>query len=209
MRKPTATPNFNRTTSVLLLEKIQRWDDREAWEEFFLRYHPMLMRWTEAQVRDRGDAAELVQLIWFDLVRRIQKFSYNPRRSFRGWLWRVHRNRMLDFFKVRQRYERHLRHFALQQEGDLLRNAAPPTIDSSGHSLAKSDRRVQELDRLIGIQDQVKQRVSEKSWTIFWQVAVEGRPLSDVAKDHSMKYGSAFAAYSRVTKMLRQEALRQ
>jgi hypothetical protein len=116
---------------------------------------------------------------------------------------------MLDFFKVRQRYERHLRHFALQQQGDLPRNAAPPTIDSSCHSFAKSDRRVQELDRLIGIQDQVKQRVSEKSWTIFWQVAVEGRPLSDVAKDHSMKYGSAFAAYSRVTKMLRQEALRQ
>jgi hypothetical protein len=62
---------------------------------------------------------------------------------------------------------------------------------------------------LIDIQAEVKRRVSEKSWTIFWQVTIEGRPLSDVAKEHSMKYGSAFAAYSRVTKMLRKEAFRQ
>jgi RNA polymerase sigma factor (sigma-70 family) len=209
VRKPTATPNFNRTTSVLLLEKIKRWDDREAWEEFFSRYHPMLVRWTEAQVRDRSDAAELVQLIWFDLIRRIRNFSYNPQYSFRGWLRRVHRNRMLDFFKVHQRYERHLKSFAFQHQDDLLRSAAPPTVKSSSHPSAKSECRVQELDRLIDIQAEVKRRVSEKSWTIFWQVTIEGRPLSDVAKEHSMKYGSAFAAYSRVTKMLRKEAFRQ
>ena len=64
------------------------------------------------------------------------------------------------------------------------------------------------IDRALEIQNRVKQRTSGQTWAIFWEVTIENQALGDVARKYSMRYASAFAAVSRVHKMLKEEALK-
>ena len=60
--------------------------------------------------------------------------------------------------------------------------------------------------RILEIQNRVQDRVSAQTWELFWQVTIENQSVGDVARAHSMRYASVFAAVSRVNKMLRAES---
>jgi RNA polymerase sigma-70 factor (ECF subfamily) len=196
-------------TSGTLLRRVQRTDDQAAWSELFDRYQPMLVRWTRAQLGSRVDADEISQRIWTELVRRLPDFSYDPKRSFRAWLKSLHRSRVLDYLKQNRRYQKHLSRFAIENPesmvfcpGLLAPSTTTPPRSSTSNPTTES------IDRLLAIQGRVQERVSQKTWEIFHQVTFENQPIGQVARKYSMRYASVFAAVSRVTRMLKEEASR-
>jgi hypothetical protein len=58
------------------------------------------------------------------------------------------------------------------------------------------------------VQQAVRRRVSEQSWTVFWSIAVEGRSVRETAEAAGLTYFAAFAAEKRVRLMLRKEGER-
>jgi RNA polymerase sigma factor (sigma-70 family) len=170
----------------------------------YRRYQPLLQRWSRRTLRDADDAAEVSQLVWVELARRIHEFDYNPQGSFRGWLRRLHRSRSLDFLKGRKRYAERLERFALQPDSDDPHGS----LGSATWNDANRSQRLDKQSRLVDLQARVQSRVSPQTWQVFWSVVVENRTVSDVAAEHSMRYASAFAAVARVTKMLQREAQR-
>jgi RNA polymerase sigma factor (sigma-70 family) len=206
-------------TSGTLLKRARRIDDQTAWTELFERYQPMLVRWTRAQLGNRVDADEIAQRIWTELVKRLPEFSYDPKRSFRAWLKSLHRSRVLDYLKQSRRYQNHLIRFSCQYSEPLASGPFPVASSTTAHrtitlgngtpggGLGK-DPTTASIQRLLGIQRRVQERVSDTTWELFYQVTIENQSIGDVARHHSMRYASVFAAVSRVTKMLKEEANR-
>lgn len=189
-------------TSGTLLRRAKRIDDQEAWSELFDRYQPMLVRWTRAQLGNRIDADEVSQRIWAELVTRLPEFSYDPKRSFRAWLKSLHRSRLLDYLKLQRRYRNHLCRLADQSSDPIALDPRDRQVTTG-----RDDPTSKSIERLLEIQHRVEARVSSKTWAMYCQVTIENQSIGDVARQHSMRYASVFAAIARVNKMLKQEAL--
>ncbi|MFM7039759.1 MAG: RNA polymerase sigma factor [Planctomycetaceae bacterium] len=188
-------------TSGSLLDRLHTWSDRSAWQQFFTNYNPLLEAWTRRRLQNPADAQELVQNLWCELSRRLRSFKYNRDRSFRGWLRCLHSCRLSDFRKIERR--------RLARELQYATEAAPPLTHPTATATPECPRQRQQLERAHRIQVAVRQRVSSKSWDIFHDVAILGMEISETANRHQMRYASAWAAFSRVHKMLQQEAARE
>lgn len=192
-------------TSGTLLRRVQDWGDGDAWQELFRRYQPLLEKWTRARIRNPADATEISQIVWCELTRRLKEFEYDSNRSFRGWLRRLHTSRLLDYLKSQRRYRTRLQRIGLEQSAWASCEAeVVPRTDPAIDGIAQD--RLTEQVRLVQIQRRVQGRVSEQTWQIFWDVAIENQAISAVARKTSMRYASVFAAVTRVGKMLREEA---
>jgi hypothetical protein len=81
------------------------------------------------------------------------------------------------------------------------------TPNSNESNLPQSNPTELSIDRILEIQNRVQDRVSAQTWELFCQVTMENQTVGDVARAHSMRYASVFAAVSRVNKMLRAESV--
>lgn len=191
-------------TSGSLLDRLHTWSDRSAWQRFFTNYNPLLEAWTRPRLQNPADAQELVQNLWCELSRRLRSFKYNRDRSFRGWLRCLHSCRLSDFRKTeRRRLARELQYAAAVAAPEIHHTA------TAAAAIPECPRHQQQLERAHRIQVAVRNRVSPKSWDVFHDVAILGLDISETANRHHMRYASAWAAFSRVHRMLQQEAARE
>ena len=58
------------------------------------------------------------------------------------------------------------------------------------------------------VQDAVRRRVGERTWQVFWNVAVMGQSVREASEAAGLSYYAAFAAQKRVRQMLREEGQR-
>jgi RNA polymerase sigma-70 factor (ECF subfamily) len=193
-------------TSGSLIQRLHTWSDHSAWQRFFANYNPLLEAWTRTQLRNPADAQELVQLLWCELTRRLRSFNYNPAGSFRAWLRCLHSSRLRDFLKIeRRRINRELQHAATIAR----KTSVPHQPLRSTIATPESARHKQRLEQAIRIQESVRNRVSERTWAVFHDIAILGLDIADSAARHQMRYATAWAAFSRVHQMLKVEASRE
>jgi RNA polymerase sigma-70 factor (ECF subfamily) len=187
---------------------LHTWSDHSAWQRFFTNYNPLLEAWTRSQLRNPADAQELVQLLWCELSRRLRSFNYQPTRSFRGWLRCLHSCRLRDFLKIEHRRlareQQHAPTIAKIASSTPPTQTTPTTLPQSPGSI-----QIQRLEHAKRIQDAVRKRVSERTWAVFHDIAILGLDISDSAARHHMRYAAAWAAFSRVHQMLKNEASRE
>src|SRR5438132_38472 len=75
------------STSPTLLGRLRQGvADRSAWEEFVDRYGPAIFAWCRRRQLQEADARDVTQDVLVQLVRKLHAFTYDPARSFRGWL---------------------------------------------------------------------------------------------------------------------------
>jgi RNA polymerase sigma-70 factor (ECF subfamily) len=84
------------TTSFSLLERLRSPAEREAWARFVKLYTPLLYRWARDVRLGAQEAADLVQDVLTLLVQKLPEFTYDPDKSFRGWLRTVTLNKWRD-----------------------------------------------------------------------------------------------------------------
>lgn len=190
------------TTNPALLNRLGDWRDREAWVDFVTRYDPFIRSISRRYRLDAGTTEELCQRVWIDLARRMRTFRYDPGMTFRGWLRRLCQSRAIDLLRKNkvdavQTLESHVAASLLQ--------AAARDVDAEEGAAAERPlllRLAQE------VQDSVRRRVEERTWEIFWKVAVLGQSVHEAAEAAGITYYAAFAAQRRVGRMLRQEGQR-
>lgn len=193
-------------TSATLLSRARDWADNQAWNEMFQRYNPLLERWSEKYLVNHADVAEVNQRVWVTLARNIISFRYDPGKSFRAWLRTQHRWRMHEF--LRSRPPEIIDHeIATRFYNSLC------TMHGSQWSPTTTEEPecgfVDQLEtRLIELYGKVENRVTEKTWQIYWSIAMEKKGIGETAKIFEMTYAATFAAFTRVIKLLRDEALK-
>ncbi len=180
------------TTSVSLLERLQQPDEHQAWDRFVRLYTPMIYHWGRRVGLQPADAGDLVQEVFAILLRKLPQFSYDGRKSFRGWLKTVTLNKWRDH--LRRRHETPLGSAAAE-----LRGLAVPS--EVGLFEEAEYRR-----HLVGRALQVMQAdFQPTTWKACWEHVVSGRPAAEVAAELGITVGAVYAAKFRVLERLRQE----
>jgi RNA polymerase sigma-70 factor (ECF subfamily) len=190
------------TTNPTLLNRLGDWHDHEAWRDFVTRYDPVIRRYTRRYRLDAESTEELCQRIWIELARRMRTYRCDPGKTFRGWLCRLCQSRAIDLLR--------------QKKASAVERLEEQPVAASAHDtfaeIEVDDCAVQDRSRLLRqareVQDAVRRRVSERTWQVFWDIAVEGHTVRDTSAALGISYYAAFAARKRVGRMLREEGQR-
>jgi len=176
------------TTSVSLLQRLRQPADALAWARFVDIYTPLLLHWARRAGLQESDAADLIQDVFQVLVQKLPEFTYDPQKSFRGWLRTVLLNQWRT--KLRRPTER-----------SLDENACAVLPDGED-ALAEAEYR----NYLVGRALQVMQRdFQPATWQACWEHVARGRPAAAVAADLGLTVKAVYLAKARVLRRLREE----
>lgn len=175
-------------TSVSLLERLRCPHEATAWARFVDLYTPMMLVWARRLGLDDAESGDLLQEVFFALLKKLPSFSYQPGGSFRGWLKTV----------------------TLNKHREMRRGPALPCTDSKPlDELADPAEKFWEADyrrHLISRALELAQRdFQPTTWRAFHEVVVAGRNPADVAAELGVTVNAVYVARSRVIRHLRQE----
>lgn len=167
----------------------------QSWNEFSKMYDGMIQGWLYRQGVQSQDADDIRQEVMTIVLRRIGDFSHNGRTgAFRSWLKSITSNCLRDFWRKNKN--------RAVGGPDLAEMAAQLEDSCSNQSIlwdTEHDRYV--INHLL---EQISQRLSDKSVTVFRRIVIEEQPAEDVAADLGMKLGAARVAQHRVLNALKE-----
>jgi len=181
-------------TSLSLIARLQELGDGASWAEFLRIYQPVVYRIARRRGLQEADAQDVVQQVFVSISRSIEDWQGGLNRSpFRAWLTTIARNAVLKSLTRRPRD----RAAGTSSVMDLLYEI--PECDETA-----SDFEIETQHEIVRrAAEQIRMEFTAETWTIFWQTAIEGVPIADVA--HSMRRtpGSIYIARHRVLARLK------
>jgi RNA polymerase sigma-70 factor (ECF subfamily) len=188
-------------TRPSLLLRLRDPGDGRAWDEFTQIYGPLVRRLARRKGLQEADAADLEQEVFRAVSSAIDRWDPDPARGhFRGWLFRIARNILVDFLSRRRRHP--------PGTGDTVmkeRLEAMPARAEDDSSLVEEEYK-RELFRWAA--EQIRGEFSEPTWRAFWLTGVEGRGAKEAAETLGMTAGAVYRCKSRVMARLREAVQR-
>lgn len=180
-----------------MLIKIRDRSDHGAWREFMNLYGPVVYGFGRKRGLQDADAADLMQDVMRSVANSIGQLDYDRERgSFKGWLFTVTRNKLLNFVSARR-----IRPLATGDSStNQMLNSHPDANDVSEIWELEYQRRLAAL-----AMDRIKSEFQEKSWRAFWMTAVDGIAAAEVAKEIGISPGAIYVAKSRILARLKEE----
>ncbi len=112
-------------TCASLLIRIRHPDDADAWSEFLEIYQPLIGRIARRHGLQHADVTEVTQEVLTRVAKAVQNWQTSGRNgSFRGWISRVTKNLVIQYFRDRRRIPQ-------TAANSDLRRAIENTVDSS------------------------------------------------------------------------------
>lgn len=184
-------------TRFSLIGRLPNHEDQEAWHEFVQVYQPLIFRIARKRGLQHADAAEVTQEVLRRVAGSVSRLELNDSRgSFRGWLFRITRNATIDH--LRRDGCRSVMQFDSTCGG--VNGVADESAKDSGEFDAEYRRSL-----MLHAASLIRPEFQQRTWTAFWRTAVEGAPVSDVARELDMTPGAIYIARSRVMKRLAAE----
>jgi RNA polymerase sigma-70 factor (ECF subfamily) len=184
------------STRPSLLLRLRDSQDERAWAEFLEIYGPLVRRLAMRRGLQEADAADLTQEVFRVVAMAIDRWDPNPARgSFRGWLFRIARNLMVNLLEAQRRDPRGTGDSEFQA---LLEQQ--PVPDGEASALFEGEYRRQ---LFAWAAERVRGEFRATTWDAFWWVAVEGHDPSAVAGRLGISDGAVYVAKSRVMARLR------
>ncbi|WP_422931391.1 RNA polymerase sigma factor [Singulisphaera sp. PoT] len=186
------------STRPSLLVRLRDPRDEQAWGEFEQIYAPLVHRLARRSGLQDADADDLVQEVLRTVAGAIDGWDPDPARgSFRGWLFRIARNLMINLM-TRQKS-------LASGSGDtglriLLESHPAP---SGGDSAAFDDEYRSRV--LAWAAEQVRGEFTALAWQVFWAAGVEGKSAGVVARELNVTVGTVYQYKSRIMARLRQK----
>jgi RNA polymerase sigma-70 factor (ECF subfamily) len=182
-------------TSLTLIERVQKFPpDQKAWEEFVRRYQPMIRAWCLKWGLQSSDVDDVAQDVLLKLLGVMQRFQYDPSRSFSGWLKIVTQNTWNDFCNDRRR-----------EPGQLSPEIPIAELSAARIDLEQGLENLFDRDLFETALRRVAQRVKPVTWEAFRLLAVEGLSGQEVGQRLNIPVAHAFVAKNRVQKLLQEE----
>jgi RNA polymerase sigma-70 factor (ECF subfamily) len=180
------------STPVSLLERLRRPDDADAWARFVHLYAPTLYGWARRLGMQEADAADFVQDVFGQMLRRLPDFHYDPAFRFRAWLRTVALNLWRDRLKRRP---------VPVPAGAAAALDGQPALDDL-ERLIETEHNARLVRRALDI---LEADFQPATWRAFWQVTIDERPAADVGRDLGLSVAAVYAAKCRVLARLRRE----
>jgi RNA polymerase sigma-70 factor (ECF subfamily) len=171
----------------------------EAWRELVDLYGPLIESWCRQAGVPQASRADIGQEVLLAVHRGIAKFNPDhPRATFRGWLWTITRNAVLQSRRSPE----------AQGAGGstaLARLAEFPEPWRSGDEEAPPSESNDTAALIARALDQIRPEVEEQTWAAFWNTAVLGHSATEAAADLGMTPMAVRQAKSRVLRRLRKQ----
>jgi RNA polymerase sigma-70 factor (ECF subfamily) len=193
------TEGFPHTSAALLLRLARDRGDADAWARLVRTYGPRILQWARRWGLQDADAQDLTQMVLIQFYRQIPRFQYDSSRRFRGWLRRLVHAAFCDLAERRRAWH--------QGKGGS-------GVTAMLNSLAARDELAEQIEKehdraiLRLAMERVQARVQPQTWRAFWLLNVDGLSGQDVAASVGMRQGTAYAASSKVRRMIHAEVQR-
>ena len=186
----SATP----TTRASLLVRLRDPGDNDAWRQFVQLYAPVVYAFARNRRLQDADAADLTQEVLRNVMMAARRLEYDPNRgSFRGWLFTVTRNKLLDL---------------REKQGRGQATGGTSAQEVFAQQPAPEDEALwdEEFRRHVfaAAAEQVRQEFEEASWQAFWATAVDGKRAPEVAQTLGLSVGAVYIAKSRIQARLKE-----
>lgn len=180
-----------------LVLRLRNADDEAAWGEFVELYEPLVYGIARKKGLQDADALDLCQDVFRAVAGAIGRYDPDPARgSFRGWLFRIARNLVVNFLAAQHRQPRGAGSTSVQE---LLE--AQPSCDPR----AREEYEIEfERRAFRWAADAVRHEFTVTTWQAFWLTGVENRPVAEVAQELGLSAGAVYIARSRVLARLRE-----
>jgi RNA polymerase sigma-70 factor (ECF subfamily) len=186
------------STDLNLIFRAQQ-RDPDAWEALVDLYGPWIYGWTRRLGLSADDGADATQETLLAVHRSLDQFAVgSPAATFRGWLWTVLKNKVIDQQRRHHSEQRPPRGTAMERQVLQIPDAPP---DDSSDPVAISERAALLLRAL----EQVRGEFEPRSWQAFWMAVVDGRTTGEVAAQLGMSAMAVRQAKSRILRRLRQQ----
>jgi RNA polymerase sigma-70 factor (ECF subfamily) len=189
-------------TRASLLVRIRDGRDQEAWRQFVQLYAPVVYGFARKRGLQDADAADVMQDVLRRVARAAARLDYDPSRgSFRGWLYTVARNKIVDFLEAN-------RHNPGRGTGGEDARERLEAVAGSEWAFAESWDEEYERNLAALAMERVQGEVQPATWQAFWQTAVEGKHAREAGAALGMSAGSVYVARSRVLARIKEEVSR-
>jgi RNA polymerase sigma-70 factor (ECF subfamily) len=171
-------------------------DDRASWERLVTLYAPLVYQWCRRFGLQAEDAADVGQDVFQAVAGGINGFRHGGAgTTFRGWLWTVTRNKLVDHCRRQGGHARAVGGDAGLERVAEIPEDEPAWDDEPGDPIAGLVRR--------GV-DLVRGEFEATTWNAFWLTAVEERAPAQVAGQLGLSVNAVYLARSRVLRRLRE-----
>ena len=185
-------------TRVSLIVRLKDWQDSRAWSAFLDIYEPLVLQLVRANGLQDSDARDVTQQVLAAVAKDVDDWRPdNAEASFRRWLFRIARNRVLKFLAARRRKPQ-----APGGTDMLLACNIVPAPDGPEVKAFEHEYRQQVL---CWAAEQIHSEFHEATWQAFWKTWVENRAVADVADELGLSVGSVYLARSRIVARLREK----
>jgi len=187
----------NSATRVTLLGRLRKNPgDAGAWGEFVEHYGPRVLAWCRRWGAQDADAEDITQMVMMKLSQKMVAFTYDPSRSFRGWLKTIAHHAWYDFEKGQGRTER--------GSGDTLFVQLLEKVEARDDLMRQLDEECQR-QLLEEAMVRVQLRVAPTTWQAFRLTALDGLSGAEAGQRLGMPASQVFVYKFRVQKILEQE----
>ena len=183
-------------TNQSLIARVKDSADAASWAEFLGIYQPVLFRMARRRGLQDADAHDVMQQVFLSISRSIENWTAgNDQPPFRAWLTIVARN------AITKALTRRPRDLAAGSTSVIELLHAHPEPEAPTAELQQEARR--EIVRWAA--EQIRSEFSAKTWNVFWQTAIEGQLVADVAKESGRSPGAIYVSRFRVTARLKEK----
>ncbi len=184
-------------TRASLILRLHNRADLDAWQEFTEIYYPLVFRLVRSKGFQHSDALDVAQEVLLRVAGAVERWEPDPEKgTFRGWLFRIARNLMIDFLHRDQRSPLASADHLVELQVD------PSTLESQTFDL--------EFQRQVfaWAAKRIRPSFQEATWQAFWRTAVGEESAATVADQLGMSVGAVYIARTRVMQKLRSEVQR-
>ena len=183
-------------TRLSLVTRLKNAADHEAWSEFTAIYEPLILRLLERDGLQEADARDVCQQVLAAVARDIEQWRPDGRdRSFRRWLFRIARNRVIKFLEGERKGRRGV--------GGSGAHAAMEQTRDERESISEVFEREYRQQLLVQAAEAIRAEFRESTWEAFWLSTIEGHAIADVAAQLGVSVGSVYVSRSRIVSRLK------
>ena len=185
-----------------LVDRLQNWEDRKHWQEFFDTYWKLIFSAARKSGLTETEAEEVVQETIITVAKKVGQLRYDPARgSFKGWLLHITRWRIADQFRKRQPGEDRRR----SSDNTRITATIERLPDAEAVDLDALWEKEWQANLLAAAMQRVKKRVDAKQFQIFDCYVRKEWPAQKVAAELGVSVGQVYLARHRVTAILKKE----
>ena len=179
------------TTSKTLLDKIASGDEI-SWDEFYLKYAPIVKALAQFKGLDANAADDVCQQVMLQFFKQSKTFKFDPNiAKFRTYFGRIVNVKIANYYRKR---------------GEVSSDEPEEIpVDSEEENLFMNEWRKAVLKEA---EQELKQRVAPETFQAYELYAVQNRPVKKVAEYLDCTENQVYQAKKRCFKMMKEILLK-